>query len=105
MHMGKKLIFDYQYSKLNLCLISWQDTVSQYDQKNLNFYRMQLLKREERLMAVNFIGLFLKLIWVVSILGIIIGLVKKDMKITKIALIILVISILVFIVLQFIFIE
>ncbi len=56
-------------------------------------------------MAVNFIGLSIKLIWIVSIVGIIIGLVRKDTRITRISLITLLVTVLIFFALQFIFIE
>lgn len=56
-------------------------------------------------MAVNFITLFLRLIWTASIVGIIFGLVKKDKKIIRISLIAFAVIVLIFIVLQFIYIE
>jgi len=55
-------------------------------------------------MAVNFITLFLRLIWITSIIGIIFGLVNKDKKIIRISLIAFAVTVLIFIVLQFIFI-
>lgn len=56
-------------------------------------------------MAVNFIGPLLMLGIVASLVGVIVGLVKKDKKITKISLMALGIIALIFIVLEGFFME